>query len=110
MRRPPRTVRKSVILRQGCWVEESRLRLLGGNPIRRLPLVNGVVVDLPEGADLRLSARLPEVARVDDDLPLRLVGQPGDPGQRRLRPRGRWRWLARLRDRWPCGRPAPPAP
>ncbi len=97
MRRRPRTVRKIVILRQGCCLEESRVCLLGGNPVRRLPLVNGLVVDFPEGADLHLSARLPEVVRVDDDLPLSLVE--------------RWpcRWPARLRPAWPCRRPAPPA-
>lgn len=114
MGRRPLPVRKIVILRPGCSVREDRLHLLGGNPVRRLRLINALVVDFPAGADFRLAAELPEVLRVDDDLPITLL--PGPPavapargGLGGLLPRlGRW-LRRRWRERWRPGRCRRPA-
>ncbi len=69
----PQARRKIVIFSQGSCPAEHCVSTLGGRPVRHLPLVNGIVADFPAGADLRMAAEIPEVLRVDEDIPIHLV-------------------------------------
>lgn len=68
----PRVPRKIVVFPRGCCPDEATLLSCGVRPLRWLPLVNGMVVDMPEAATLA-AAVLKEVERVDDHLVLRAV-------------------------------------
>ncbi len=67
--------RKIVVFRRGCCPDERSLLACGAQPLRRLPLVNAIVVDVPETAVLSATS-LAEVERVDEDLVLRATGLP----------------------------------
>jgi len=54
------------------------VRAFGGEPLRALPLVNGMSVLLPPAAEARMAARW-EVLRIDVDAPVRALGKPATP-------------------------------
>lgn len=82
--------RKIVVFQAGCCADVERVNSLGGRPIKRLSLINGIVVDFPAGAVVR-SLALPNLVRVDDDLRLYLVGEERGPLLNRLWPCRHWR-------------------
>jgi len=71
-------VRKIVVFRQGFVNEPAQaalLRAFQGEPLRSLPLVNGMAVLLPPPAEKLLAGR-PEVLRVDEDARVQALGVP----------------------------------
>lgn len=75
-----RTCRKIVVFSGEARPEEA-LHQLGGVLVKRLPLLNAAVVELPEETGIRaaveLPAELPAITRVDDDLVIHIVGDEG---------------------------------
>lgn len=74
----PRPQRRIIVFRSGCCADEEHICQLGGRPVKRLPLINAIVADFPIGAILHVDAvDSPEISRIDEDVPLRLIGGPG---------------------------------
>lgn len=67
-----RTFRKIVVL-SGEAKPEEVLQHLGGVFVKRLPLLNAAVVELPEETGLRAAVELPAISRVDDDIIIHIV-------------------------------------
>lgn len=94
------TVRRIVVFRQGSRIDLGEIRRMGGVVLRRLSLIHAVVAEFAEEGALAALDRRGDVLRVDEDLPLRLVGHQGEEG-------------AGEEDPWEAGggrSPGPPAP
>jgi len=75
--------RKIVVFQDGFVNEpaqEGLVRRFGGEPLKPLPLVNGMVVYLPPPAEVRLGAS-PEVLRIEDDAVVIALPKPPPPSQ-----------------------------
>lgn len=65
--------RRIVVFRTDCVPDEGCVRRLGGQPLRRINLVNAYVANFETEADVQTVAAMPEVLRVDEDLRIHIV-------------------------------------
>src|SRR5688572_31798321 len=61
---------RAIVTLKGTADVSAEVKLMGGRVGRRLQLINGMVVELPNG-QLRVLAEHPAVARIDHDRPTR---------------------------------------
>jgi len=76
-------VRKIVVFQNDLLSTPARdalVRRFGGTTVKHLPLVNGMAVLLPPGAEAAFVARA-EVLRIDDDLIMHALPKPVRPGK-----------------------------